>query len=340
MKYLCLSILLSLFWLPSQAQDLRINHWKSGVQVLGDECTLRFYVTTTIQNDTGTPVEFLGTADFNVFGNYSNFTGLEHLRAPGFGVNLVTASASIDVSLPTFDDYQLDWYSFHVIWANNAYEENSGAMTYTSCNFFVSNDRCTEIWAKAGDETDRCDTSPIVLDLARDGFDFGGPENPIAFDLLGDNAPRLLQWVGLQQDDAFLALDRNKNGIVDDGTELFGNGTRLLSSGEQAPNGFVALAQFDQTEHGGNDNGFIDPQDDIWSQLLVWLDENADGLCFPEEMFPLAQIGYTALSILPKEKKHQDKFGNWLRFQADSYRQSNQQSHKHRMVDVFFKPLD
>ncbi len=76
----------------------------------------------------------------------------------------------------------------------------------------------------------------------------------------------------------WLALDRNGNGKIDDGSELFGSAT-LLASGEAARNGFVALRELD-----ANADGRIDAEDAEWGRLLVWSDVNSDRVSTPNEL--------------------------------------------------------
>src|SRR6187431_2971162 len=119
--------------------------------------------------------------------------------------------------------------------------------------------------------------SPIVVDTHRDGIDLGPAGRGVSFDVNADGFPDYVQWVRPGGDEAFLTLDRNGNGLVDDGSELFGVGTPLLEGGT-APNGFVGLAQYDQPLLGGNDDGVISRADAIWQELSMWVDANADGV--------------------------------------------------------------
>jgi hypothetical protein len=83
--------------------------------------------------------------------------------------------------------------------------------------------------------------SPIVIDTHKDGIQLGPAGRTVSFDVNADGFPDTVQWVRPRGDEAFLTLDRNRNGVVDDGSELFGVGTPLIEGGT-APNGFVGLA--------------------------------------------------------------------------------------------------
>jgi hypothetical protein len=108
--------------------------------------------------------------------------------------------------------------------------------------------------------------SPIVVDLGRDGYHFTSVTSGVRFDIRNDGTPVQMGWTRLGAENAFLALDRNANGRIDHGAELFGNATPLRD-GSRAANGFIALAEFDD-----NRDGVVDPSDDAWAALLLWTD--------------------------------------------------------------------
>jgi hypothetical protein len=109
--------------------------------------------------------------------------------------------------------------------------------------------------------------SPIIIDVSGDGFHLTGTTDPVSFDLSADGIPEQTSWTARAADDAWLALDRNQNGLIDNGAELFGNFTPqpFAPVGTQK-NGFLALALYDRKGNGGNGDGLIDAADSIFSR--------------------------------------------------------------------------
>jgi hypothetical protein len=176
--------------------------------------------------------------------------------------------------------------------------------------------------------------SPIVVDLNRDGVHLGPQGRGVAFDVNADGFADFVQWVKPGGNEAFLSLDRNRNGVVDNGSELFGVGTPLFDGGN-APNGFVGLAQYDAPLLGGNDDGLISADDAIWPELSIWLDRNADGVSTPREMYRPAELGLTSFETIPKARRQRDAAGNSLPYWAKAIIRSK----KTDMVDVYFQVL-
>ena len=139
-------------------------------------------------------------------------------------------------------------------------------------------------------------------------------ENGVLFDFFGDGSPVQIAWTAPGSTNGWLALDRNGNGVIDSAKELFGNFTEQPVSGD--PNGFLALAVFDQPEEGGNGDGIIDDNDAIWPALRVWIDANHDGISQPNELYTLEQVGISAIDLKYTESRRTDQYGNVFRYKG------------------------
>ncbi|MGC4062320.1 MAG: hypothetical protein QM749_16330 [Aquabacterium sp.] len=116
-------------------------------------------------------------------------------------------------------------------------------------------------------------STPIVLDLNGDGIQTVSASRGTHFDLNATGSNALHGWVSPQ--DGLLVLDRNHDGVINDGTELFGTAT-ILSNGQRAGNGYNALLELD-TNHDGK----ITAADAQFKDLKVWVDANGDGISQP-----------------------------------------------------------
>ncbi len=126
---------------------------------------------------------------------------------------------------------------------------------------------------------------PLIINYENDltSYDNISSKVKFYFDLNIDGEENYIPT--LKKGTGFLALDKNNNGIIDDGSELFGAKTG---------DGFKELKKFDK-----DDNNWIDENDDIFKKLLIW-EKNEEG---EDNLISIAQADIGALYLASCDSK-------------------------------------
>ena len=168
-----------------------------------------------------------------------------------------------------------------------------------------------------------CVASPILIDTGRNGYKLTDVSGGVQFDLDADGIPEQVSWTHQDSDEAFLALDRNGNGRIDDGSELFGNNTPVYPQIRQltAANGFDALAFLESPDYGrAAADSLLDGRDEVFGRLLLWTDRNHNGVSEPDELQVAADAGLAGIDTFYKEKaRKRDQHGNEFRQKGTVY---------------------
>lgn len=278
---------------------------RAKVQMVGTGCTTGFSSTTHLPDGSGTTVSAARTCAINC-GQW-NYAGGE-----------------------------IDWNGVE----NERFPESSGYRSLCDCE--PPPGGCTIegcIWSYY--ECDCVDCCPLIFDTTGKGYKLTSADRGVWFDINADGQQDAISWTDPTRDVAFLAFDRNGNGTVDDGEELFGNVTPLPpgSSSERANHGFDALASLENESYGPSVvDGTIDARDAAYRKLLLWKDANHDGLSQASEIRKASTAGLIAIETRYRESKRQDEFGNEFRLRGISWWQRAGRLDARLFYDVWFVP--
>jgi len=167
-----------------------------------------------------------------------------------------------------------------------------------------------QFYNSAGPTSDDGKESPLILDMTGRGYRLTSARDGVRFDIRNEGTAIQIAWTTGDSGNALLALDRNGNGTIDNGAELFGSRTPT-KSGTAGPTGFHALADLDS-----NNDYLVDRNDAAWATLLLWTDRNHDGLSAPDELQPIGDSAVAALEIDFQRVGREDRWGNDFRLMS------------------------
>jgi Ca2+-binding RTX toxin-like protein len=123
---------------------------------------------------------------------------------------------------------------------------------------------------------------PLVFDLNGDGIinTVGLSDSTTYFDIDSTGFAKRVGWIAPQ--DGILVYDKNDNGYIDNGSEVFGDATT---------DGFTALVRLADSDGDGQ----ITSNDPLFASLKIWQDDNQDGLSQAGELRVLSEYQITAI---------------------------------------------
>lgn len=166
------------------------------------------------------------------------------------------------------------------------------------------------------------EAEPLVIDLNGNGIELTDVRKGkgVLFDITGDGQKEQVSWVA--PTDGIVVYDRNGNGIIDNGKELFGDQ-------HGAANGFEELAKFDTDQ-----NGTIDKNDNVYNDLKIWRDLNRNGYSETKEMKTIEEYGIKSIDV-NKDNTHDSVAGNRI----EGYSSYHTAHGRGKVAEVYFNYL-
>lgn len=215
----------------------------------------------------------------------ATYEEIDNLISALEALNDALTSSGVDTA--TFSSDLSGLRSFY----NYAYSQHTEK--YTDCMAWIDNiiDKSKNDAANAAADASNAPGArdPLIIDLGRKGIELTSVDNGVYFDLDNNGFAEKTAWIGTE--DGFLALDRNGNGRIDNGGELFGDQV-TLKNGATSASGFEALAELDD-----NEDGIINNNDSAFNDLCVWIDSNHNGISESNELKTLNELGIVSIDL-------------------------------------------
>jgi hypothetical protein len=198
------------------------------------------------------------------------------------------------------------------------------------CSYCGGDAECACICAGGYWDEGGCGSTPLLVNTRSDSTDdhLTSVADGVRFDINATGRLQQVAWTRAESPVGFLVLDRNGDGTINNGSELFGTATRL-SDGQLAANGFDALKEFDT-----NGDGRIDAADPVFTRLRLWFDANHNGRSEPDELMSLQQVGVKTIFTKYSESRRVDRYGNWYRYRGSALLSEGGQDLLRRVFDV------
>lgn len=237
----------------------------------------------------------------------ADFMPISDYEVPGFSTRtrISTLAADITQQMPIIDKTTNDAHKIIKRKVNNSTntsskkDNNSSSSSDTSSKSGrnPSNGEVVEDAAgSANSNKERAENTrgrngrydPLILDLDGDGYGINSKKKGTHFDLNCDGFAERINWTN---SDGILAIDKNGNGKIDNGREVFGD-SFILNNGQKAKNGFEALTQYDT-----NNDNFFDTKDRDFYKFYLWIDSNENGISEAKELCKLSETNIARINL-------------------------------------------
>ena len=168
--------------------------------------------------------------------------------------------------------------------------------------------------------------TPLAIELYGEELLTTSVEDGVSFDMDGDGMAEQTAW--LKKGSGFLVWDKNGDGMVNDGTEMFGEAT-VMSDGKRAENGVEALKDLDS-----DNNNIINQYDELWGELRIWHDENSNGKTEEGELSLLSDWDIQSISLDFAEINLKDEADNKILFESEVVLENGE---RRKVADIDFQ---